>query len=79
MSPRKRFKELRRTHAAVESGINALENHGLGPCIGLWLEGFERYVALSIVARNIQLLGRKLQEKELEALQARRSPRRLAA
>jgi hypothetical protein len=73
------FKELRRTHAAVESGINALENHGLDRVLDYGLEGFERYVALSIVARNIQLLGRKLQEKELEALQARRSARRLAA
>jgi transposase, IS5 family len=73
------FKELRRTHAAVESGINALEHHGLDRVLDYGLEGFERYVALSIVARNIQLLGRKLQEKELEALQARRSLRRLAA
>lgn len=73
------FKELRRTHAAVESGINALEHHGLDRVLDYGLEGFERYVALSIVARNIQLLGRKLQEKELEALQARRSARRLAA
>ena len=74
-----RFKELRRTHAAVESGINALEHHGLDRVLDYGLEGFERYVALSIVARNIQLLGRKLQEKELEALQARRSLRREAA
>ena len=74
-----RFKELRRTHAAVESGINALEHHGLDRVLDYGLEGFERYVALSIVARNIQLLGRKLQEKELEALQARRSLRRIAA
>ena len=74
-----KFKELRRTHAAVESGINALERHGLDRVLDYGLEGFERYVALSIVARNIQLLGRKLQEKELEALQARRSFRRIAA
>ena len=60
-----RFKDLRRRHAAVESGINALEHHGLDRVLDYGLEGFERYVALSIVARNIQLLGRKLQEKEL--------------
>ena len=75
----KGFKELRRTHAAVESGINALEHHGLDRVLDYGLEGFERYVALSIVARNIQLLGRKLQEKQLEAQQVRRSLRRLAA
>ncbi len=74
-----RFKELRRTHAAVESGINALENHGLDRVPDYGLEGFERYVALSIVARNIQLLGRTLQEKQLERLQARRGLCRFAA
>jgi hypothetical protein len=73
------FKELHRTHAAVESGINALENHGLDRVLDYGLEGFERYVALSIVARNIQLLGRKLQEKELEVLQALRCSCRRAA
>jgi transposase, IS5 family len=73
------FKELRRTHAAVESGINALEHHGLDRVLDYGLEGFERYVALSIVARNIQLLGRKLQEKELKAQQARERFSRRAA
>jgi transposase, IS5 family len=63
------FKELRQAHAAVESGINALENHGLDRVLDYGLEGFERYVALSIVARNIQLLGRTLQEMELVAMQ----------
>jgi transposase, IS5 family len=63
------FKELRRAHAAVESGINALENHGLDRVPDYGLDGFERYVALAIVARNIQLLGRKLQDIELAALE----------
>jgi len=63
------FKELRRAHAAVESGINALENHGLDRVLDYGLDGFERYIALSIVARNIQLLGHTLQEMELAALQ----------
>ena len=63
------FKELRRAHAAVESGINALENHGLDRVLDYGLEGFERYVALAIVARNIQLLGCTLQEMELAAIE----------
>jgi len=63
------FKELRRAHAAVESGINALENHGLDRVLDYGLEGFERYVALAIVARNVHLLGSKLQEMELAALE----------
>ena len=60
------FKRLRRKHAAVESGLNALENHGLDRCPDHGIEGFRRYVALAVVARNIQLLGRKLQDKLLE-------------
>ena len=74
-----RFKELRRKHAAVESAINALENHGLDRVLDYGIDGFKRYVALSVVARNIQLLGRMLQAKELEALQRERHACRLAA
>lgn len=73
------FKELRRKHAAVESAINALENHGLDRVLDYGIDGFKRYVALSVVARNIQLLGRMLQAKELEALQRERHACRLAA
>jgi hypothetical protein len=47
----------RRKHAGVESAINALENHGLDRCPDTGLAGFERYVALAVVARNIQTLG----------------------
>jgi hypothetical protein len=60
------FRRLRRKHAAVESGLNALENHGLDGCSDHGIDGFTRYVALAVVARNIQLLGRKLQDKLLE-------------
>jgi hypothetical protein len=62
-----RFKTLKRKHAAVESAINALENHGLDRCRDHGIDGFRRYVGLAVVARNLQVLGRKLQEKELEA------------
>lgn len=66
------FKELRRKHAAVESAINALENHALDRVPDYGLEGFTRYVGLAIVARNIQLIGRILQTKELEAQRRQR-------
>jgi transposase, IS5 family len=59
------FVESRRKHSAVESSINALENHGLDRCLDHGLHGFERYVALSVLARNIQILGHVLQQKEL--------------
>jgi hypothetical protein len=60
------FRRLRRNHSAVESGLNALENHGLDKCSDHGIDGFTRYVALAVVARNIQLLGRKLQDKLIE-------------
>ena len=57
------FKSSRRKHSAVESGINALEVHGLDRCLDHGLDGFKRYVALAVVARNIQKLGAELQKK----------------
>jgi hypothetical protein len=57
------FRITRRTHSAVESGINALEVHGLDRCLDHGIHGFKRYVALAIVARNIQKLGADLQMK----------------
>ncbi len=60
------FVEKRRQHSAVESAINAMENHGLDRCCDHGIEGFKRYVALAIVARNLQLIGAILQKRELE-------------
>jgi len=60
------FVESRRKHSAVESSINALENHGLDRCLDHGLHGFKRYVALSVLARNIQILGQLIQQKELK-------------
>jgi IS5 family transposase len=75
---REEFMALRRKHAAVESGLNALENHGLDRVLDRGVDAFKRYVALAVVARNIQLLGRKLQEKELERIQALHGIRKAA-
>ncbi len=51
------FIRLRRQHSAVESAINALEAHRLavGPDHGI--DGFKRYVALAVLARNLERLG----------------------
>jgi len=68
------FIEQRRMHSAVESCINALENHGLDRCLDHGLPGFKRYVALSVLARNIQILGHLIQQKEVK-----RQTRRKAA
>ncbi len=75
------FREARRKHSAVESSINALENHGLDRCRDHGIEGFKRYVALAVVARNIQIIGHVLQQKELERVQRleRKQRQRLVA
>jgi hypothetical protein len=60
------FKRARRKHSAVESSINALENHGLDRCPDHGIHGFKRYVAMAVVARNIEILGQMLLQKELK-------------
>jgi len=67
------FIESRRKHSAVESSINALENHGLDRCLDRGVHGFKRYVALSVLARNIQILGHLLQQKELKRQKRRKA------
>ena len=67
------FMESRRKHSAVESSINALENHGLDRCLDHGLHGFKRYVALSVLARNIQILGHLIQQKELKQQKRRKA------
>jgi hypothetical protein len=72
------FVEARQQHPAVESGIHALENHGLDRCPDSGLRGFERYVALAVVGRNIQQLGMMLWKQE-EQRKKRQAQARQAA
>ena len=60
------FRQARRKHSAVESSINALENHGLDRCRDHGIHGFKKYVAFAVVARNVQILGHIIQQKELK-------------
>jgi len=73
------FVHLRRQHSAVESAINALGVHGLDKCPDHGIDGFKRYVALAIVARNIQRLGAVLRQQEQQAADRRRGPYKKAA
>ena len=73
------FKTRRRKHSAVESGINALEVHGLDRCLDHGINGFKRYVALAIVARNIQKLGAELQKKVQKQEKRKRDRDKLVA
>jgi transposase, IS5 family len=60
------FVRARRKHSAVESSINALEHGGLDRCPDRGVRGFERYVGLAVVARNLHTIGNILQKKEAE-------------
>lgn len=66
------FLSARRKHSAVESGINALENHGLDRCPDRGQANFERYISLSVLGRNFQKLGSILQAKELKRLRRKK-------
>lgn len=58
----------KKKHSAVESAINALDVHGLDKCPDHGLSGFERYVALAIVSRNLQRLGAIIHKKDQRLL-----------
>ena len=62
------FVALRHQHSAVESAINALESHGLDVCPDHGIVGFKRYVAIAVLARNIQRLGAILRQQESERI-----------
>lgn len=66
------FRGARKNHSAIESAINALEVHRLDRCLDKGLDGFKRYVALSIVARNLQRLGAVLIGQEQKRLERQR-------
>lgn len=60
------FIEGRRKHSAVESGINALEQHGLDRCPDHGIKGFRKYVTLSVLSRNIQIVGNIILRKRVK-------------
>jgi transposase, IS5 family len=68
----KEFRQARHKHSAVESAINALEVHGLDRCPDHGVEGFKRYIALAVVARNIQRIGSILEQQEKEREERKR-------
>ena len=59
----------------VESAINALENHGLNRCPDRGIEGFERYVSLAVLGRNLQILGNLIQQKRFKIEQKQQNPK----
>jgi hypothetical protein len=61
----KEFGRLRKWHAGVESAIHALQaGNGLGVCRDKGIKGYQRYLALGVLGRNLQRLGTLFLEKE---------------
>lgn len=61
----KAFGKMRKWHAGVEAAIHALQaGNGLGICRDKGSEGYQRYLALGVLGRNLQRLGSIFLEKE---------------
>ena len=73
------FGALRKQHSAVESAINALEQHGLDVCPDHGIDGFKRYVSLAVVSRNIHHLGSIVRKQLLDKERRKRGPYKKAA
>jgi len=71
------FRKARQNHPGVESVIGALQKgNGLKRTRDRRKRGYERYVALGILGRNLQTLGKLLLEKDKADCQAAKSKRK---
>lgn len=63
----KEFGEMRKWHSGVESRIHSLmAGNGMGVCRDKGVEGYERYVGLAVLGRNLHTMGKILIDKERE-------------
>lgn len=75
-----RFRETRQRHPGIESAIGALQSgNGLERCRDRTPIGFERYVALGILGRNLHVLGKILIQQKVPDSKAAESRRESAA
>lgn len=69
-----RFRKARQRHPGVESAIGALQSgNGLERCRDRSEKGFERYIALGVLGRNLHMLGKLLIASEAPSSEAARS------
>ena len=74
------FRQARQNHPGVESAIGALQcGNGQERCRDKSKRGYERYVGLGILGRNLQVLGKLLLAHEDATCQAARSKRKKQA
>ena len=73
------FREARQRHSGVESAIGALQaGNGLERCRDHTELGFEAYVALGVLGRNLHVLGKLLISREAKSSEAAHSKRQAA-
>lgn len=71
------FRQARQSHSGIESAIGALQSgNGLQRCRDCSELGFERYLALGILGRNLHVLGRLVIAKQNALCAAAQSLRR---
>jgi len=74
------FRQTRQWHPGVESAIGALQSgNALARCRDHSRIGYDRYVGLAMLGRNLHVLGKLLIAKEAPRSQAARSKRRALA
>lgn len=74
------FREARQSHPGVESAIGALQSgNALKRCRDRTEKGFERYIGLGVLGRNLHVLGKLLIAREAPDCQAAYSRRKRAA
>src|SRR6266568_1956624 len=74
------FRKARQNHPGVESMIGALQaGNGLKRCRDRSKRGYERYVSLGIMGRNLQTLGKLLLAQDKADCQAAKSKRKRVA
>jgi transposase, IS5 family len=74
------FRKARQNHPGVESTIGALQaGNGLKRCRDRSKLGYERYVALGVLGRNLQTLGKQLLAQDQADCEAAKSKRKSAA
>jgi transposase, IS5 family len=74
------FRKARQNHPGIESAIGALQSgNGQKRCRDKSKRGYERYVALGILGRNLQTLGKLLLAQDEADCQAAKSKRKSEA
>ncbi len=71
------FRASKKRHSGIESAIGGLQSgNGLKRCRDRGEEGFERYIGLGILGRNLQTLGKLVIAEEAAQSKAAHSLRR---